>query len=80
MFPYLAYHLNSSVYSGVINPWGRGHEKWSKKFKNLIFSKVPKLVTYGMGCFLTDLGMLFHLYKGLFVTHEVFEKIKKLLL
>ena len=30
-----------------------------------------------MGCFGTDLGMLFHLYKGLFVIHEVFEKIEK---
>ena len=30
-----------------------------------------------MGCFGTDLGMLFHLYKGLFVIHEVFEKFEK---
>ena len=30
-----------------------------------------------MGCFGTGLGMLFHLYKGLFVIHEVFEKIEK---
>ena len=30
-----------------------------------------------MGCFGTDLGMLFHLYKGLLVIHEVFEKIEK---
>ena len=28
-----------------------------------------------MGCFGTDLGMLFHLYKGLLVINEVFEKI-----
>ena len=48
-----------------------------KKFKNSIFSKVLKLFTHGMGCFGTGLGMLFHLYKGLLVTHEVFEKIEK---
>ena len=48
-----------------------------KKFQNLIFSKVPKLVTHRMGCFGTGLGMLFHLYKGLLVTHEVLEKIEK---
>ena len=48
-----------------------------KNFKNSIFSKVLKLFIYGMGCFGTDLGMFFHLYKGLFVIHEVFEKIEK---
>ena len=48
-----------------------------KKIKNLIFSKVLKLFTHGMGCFGTGLGMLFHLYKGLLVTHELFEKIEK---
>ena len=57
---------------------GSPHEKWSKKkFKNSIFSKVLKLFTHGMGCFGTGLGMLFHLYKGLLVTHELFEKIEK---
>jgi len=30
-----------------------------------------------MGCFGTGLGMLFHLYKGLDVTHELFKKIEK---
>ena len=47
-----------------------------KNFKNLIFSKVLKLFTHGMGCFGTGLGMLFHLYKGLLVTYELFEKIE----
>ena len=51
--------------------------KCQKKFKNLIFSKVPKLFRHGMGCFGTGLGMMFHLYKGVLVTHEVFEKIEK---
>ena len=60
------------TFHSVINPWGGGHGKSSKK----IF-KVPKLVTHVMGCFGTGLGMLFHLYKGLLVTHEVFEKIEK---
>ena len=48
-----------------------------KIVENLIFPKVLKLFTHGMGCFGTGLGMLFHLYKGLLVTHEVFEKIEK---
>ena len=48
-----------------------------KKLKILIFPKVPKLFTHGMGCFGTGLGMLFHLYKGLLVTRELFEKIEK---
>ena len=48
-----------------------------KKIKNSIFSKVLKLFTHGMGCFGTGLGMLFHLYKGLLVTYELFEKIEK---
>ena len=48
-----------------------------KKIQNLIFSKVPKLFEHGMSCFGTNMGMLFHLYKGLLVTHEVFEKIEK---
>jgi len=30
-----------------------------------------------MGCFGTGLGMFFHLYKGLDVTHELFKKIEK---
>ena len=30
-----------------------------------------------MGCFGTGLGMLFHLYKGLDITHELFKKIEK---
>ena len=30
-----------------------------------------------MGCFGTGLGMLFHLYKRLLVTYELFEKIGK---
>ena len=49
-------------------------EKRSKN--NFIFSKVFKLFTHRMGCFGTGLGMLFHLYKGVYVTQEVFEKIK----
>ena len=48
-----------------------------KNFKNSIFSKVLKLFTHGMGCFGTSLGMLFHLYKGLLVTHKLFEKIEQ---
>ena len=51
--------------------------KCKKKLKNLIFSKVLKLVTHDMSCFGTDLGVLFHLYKVLVVTHEVFEEIEK---
>ena len=49
----------------------------AKKIKHLIFSKVSKLFTHGMGCFGTGLGMLFHPYKGLLVTYELFEKIEK---
>ena len=57
---------------------GGGGKMWEKNQKiDWIFSKVPKLVTHGMGCFGTGLGMLFHLYKGLLVTHELFEKIEK---
>ena len=48
-----------------------------RNFKNLIFSKVPKLFTHDMGYFGTGMGMLFHLCKGFLVTHEVFEKIEK---
>ena len=43
----------------------------------LFLSKVFKLFTHDMGCFETELGMLFHVYKGLLVTHEVLEKIEK---
>ena len=39
--------------------------------------KVPKFFTNGMDCFGTGLGMFFHLYKGLHVRHEVFDKIEK---
>ena len=52
-------------------------ESPKKNVHNLIFSKALKLFTHGMGCFGTGLGMLFHLYKGLLVTHELFEKIEK---
>ena len=48
-----------------------------KKIQKFDFSKVLKLFTHGMGCFGTGLGVLFHLYKGLRVTHELFEKIEK---
>ena len=48
-----------------------------KKIKHLIFSKVSRLFSHGMGCFRTGLRMLFHLYKGLPVTHKLFEKIEK---
>ena len=51
--------------------------KNDKKIQKFDFSKVPKLFTHGMGCFGTGSGMLFHLHKGLLVTHEVFEKIEK---
>lgn len=30
-----------------------------------------------MDCFTTSLGLLFHLYKSWYVTHKLFEKIKK---
>ena len=56
---------------------GGGMKNGQKNFKNSIFSKVLKLFTHGMGCFGTGLGMLFHLYKGLDVTHELFKKIEK---
>ena len=48
-----------------------------KKIKNLIFKKVLILYAHDMGCFGTGLGMLFHLYKRLLVTYELFEKIGK---
>ena len=56
---------------------GGGIKNGQKNFKNLIFSKVLKLFRHGMGCFGTGLGMLFHLYKGLLVTHEFLEKNEK---
>ena len=45
--------------------------------QNFHFSKVSKLFTHDMDCFGVGLGALFHLYKGLLVTHEVFEKTEK---
>ena len=56
---------------------GGAHKNVQKNFKNSIFSKVLKLFTHGMGCFGTGLGVLFHLYKGLLVTHELFATIEK---
>ena len=59
--------------------YGGGHKKWSKEISKIwfFFSKVLKLFRHGMGCFGTGLGMLFHLYKGLLVTHEFLEKNEK---
>ena len=54
-----------------------GGIKHGEQIQNFDFSKVPKLFTHGMACFGTGLGMLFHLYKGLDVTHEFFKKIEK---
>ena len=48
-----------------------------KNFKNLIFSKVLNFFRHGIGCFGAGLGMLFHLYKGLLVTHKFLEKNEK---
>ena len=48
-----------------------------KIVKNRNFLKVFKLFTHGMGCFGAGLGMLFHLYKCLDNTHELFKKIEK---
>mgnify|MGYP006975435089 CR=1 FL=1 len=48
-----------------------------KKNQKIDFYKVPILYAHDMGCFGTGLGMLFHPYKGLLVTYEVFNKIEK---
>ena len=56
---------------------GGARKDGQKNFKILIFSKVLKLFTHGMGCFGTGLAMLFHPYKGLLVTYELFAKIEK---
>lgn len=51
--------------------------KIKKIFENFTCSGDLKFFTHNISCFGTGMWMMFHLYKGLYVISQVFQKIEK---